>query len=375
MKLTTAGESHGKMLLGIIEGLPSNLPIDEQEINKYLALRQSGYGRGGRQKIEKDEVEILSGVRNRKTLGSPVAFCVKNSDYANWEYTMSPQDADVTAKTLTRVRPGHADLTGMIKYAHTDARNVLERASARETAVRVVGGTIARQYLRQLGVSVSGYVRCVCGIEDSNYYPFEKLESAKEQPLFMLDDKKQSQAMQLIDRLKDDGDTAGGIIEVRVKGLKSGFGSCMTYDQKLDGILCGALMSVQAIKGVEVGMGFDCGRLAGSKVHDEIYLKDGKYCRSTNNAGGIEGGMSNGEEIVLRAVMKPIPTLMQGLKTVDTATGEVATAAGERSDVAAICACEVILESVVCTALAQVVANRLGGDNMAEVVGRYSLLD
>lgn len=375
MKLTTAGESHGKMLMGIIEGLPSNLPIDEQEINKYLALRQSGYGRGGRQKIEKDEVEILSGVRNRKTLGSPVAFCVKNSDYANWEYTMSPRDADVTAKTLTRVRPGHADLTGMIKYAHTDARNVLERASARETAVRVVGGTIARQYLRQLGVSVSGYVRCVCGIEDSNYYPFEKLESAKEQPLFMLDGKKQSQAMQLIDRLKDDGDTAGGIIEVRVKGLKSGFGSCMTYDQKLDGILCGALMSVQAIKGVEVGMGFDCGRLAGSKVHDEIYLKDGKYCRSTNNAGGIEGGMSNGEEIVLRAVMKPIPTLMQGLKTVDTATGEVATAAGERSDVAAICACEVILESVVCTALAQVVANRLGGDNMAEVVGRYSLLD
>lgn len=375
MKLTTAGESHGKMLLGIIEGLPSNLSIDEQEINKYLALRQSGYGRGGRQKIEKDEVEILSGVRNRKTLGSPVAFCVKNSDYANWEYTMSPQDADVTAKTLTRVRPGHADLTGMIKYAHTDARNVLERASARETAVRVVGGTIARQYLRQLGVSVSGYVRCVCGIEDSNYYPFEKLESAQEQPLFMLDGKKQSQAMQLIDRLKDDGDTAGGIIEVRVKGLKSGFGSCMTYDQKLDGILCGALMSVQAIKGVEVGMGFDCGRLAGSKVHDEIYLKDGKYCRSTNNAGGIEGGMSNGEEIVLRAVMKPIPTLMQGLKTVDTATGEVATAAGERSDVAAICACEVILESVVCTALAQVVANRLGGDNMAEVVGRYSLLD
>lgn len=375
MKLTTAGESHGKMLLGIIEGLPSGLTVDIEEINKYLALRQSGYGRGGRQKIEKDEAEILSGVRNRKTLGSPVAFCVKNKDYANWEYTMSPEDADVTARTLTRVRPGHADLTGMIKYAHTDARNVLERASARETAARVVGGTIARQYLRALGVSVSGYVRCVCGVEDFAYHPFEELESAKQQPLFMLDGQKQAQAMRLIDELKEKGDTAGGIVEVRIKGLKSGFGSCMTYGQKLDAILCGALMSVQAIKGVEVGMGFQTGKLAGSKVHDEIILTDGKYSRITNNAGGIEGGMSNGEEIVLRAAMKPIPTLMQGLKTVDTATGEVACAAGERSDVAAICACEVILESVACTALAQVVAERIGGDNMAEVVGRYSLLN
>ena len=375
MKLTTAGESHGKMLLGIIEGLPSNMSIDIDEINRYLALRQSGYGRGGRQKIETDKVEILSGVRNLKTLGSPVAFCVKNADYANWESTMAPEGADVTKRVLTRVRPGHADLTGIIKYAQTDARNILERASARETAVRVAGGTIARQYLRALGVEVSGYVECVCGVQDNAYHPYAELEAAKSQPLFMLDNDKQVKAMELIDSLKANGDTAGGIVQIRVKGLKSGFGSCMTYSEKLDATLCGALMSVQAIKGVEVGMGFEAGMLPGSKVHDEIVLQNDRYSRTTNNAGGIEGGMSNGEEIVLRAVMKPIPTLMKGLKTVDTATGQPTTAAGERSDVAAICACEIILESVVCTALAEVVAKRLGGDNIAEVIGRYSLLD
>ncbi len=375
MKLTTAGESHGKMLIGILEGLPSNMPVDIGEIDKYLALRQSGYGRGGRQKIESDRVEILSGVRSLKTLGSPLAFCIKNNDYANWERYMAPEGADVTKRVLTRVRPGHADLTGMIKYDQTDARNILERASARETAVRVAGGTIARQYLRMLGVEVSGYVQSVCGAEDKAYHPFEELESAKLQPLFMLDAARQQEAMELIDRLKAEGDTAGGTVQIRVKGLKSGFGSCMTYAEKLDAILCGALMSVQAIKGVEVGMGFAAGALPGSKVHDEIELKDGVYTRTSNNAGGIEGGMSNGEEIVLRAVMKPIPTLMRGLKTVDTATGGQATAAGERSDVAAICACEIILESVVCTALAEVVSKRLGGDNIKEVIGRYSLLN
>ena len=374
IKLTTAGESHGKMLVGILEGLPSNLPVSIEEIDEYLALRQCGYGRGGRQKIEKDRVEILSGVRNKLTLASPLAFCVINHDYANWQPYMAPEGADVTQKTLTRVRPGHADLTGMIKYNQTDARNILERASARETAVRVAGGSIARLYLNALGIEVSGYVKSVCGVTDSGIYAFERLESAKKEPLFMLDNKVQSEAMQLLDKLKAEGDTAGGVVEIRVKGLKSGFGSCMTYAQKLDAILCGAMMSVQAIKGVEVGMGFAAADNAGSKVHDEIFIKDGKYTRNTNNAGGIEGGMSNGEEIVLRAAMKPIPTLMKGLRTVDTATGEAAVAASERSDVAAICACEIILESVVCLALADVVSQRLGGDNIKEVKERYSLL-
>lgn len=370
MKLTTAGESHGKTLIGIIEGLPSNLKIDISAINKYLALRQSGYGRGERQKIESDSIEILSGVRNLLTLGSPLAFEVKNQDYANWREIIDPEGCDITCKTLTKVRPGHADLAGMIKYDQTDARNVLERASARETAVRVAAGSICRQYLAELGVQISGYVRGVCGIIDEKYHDFDELENAKAQPLFMLDSCKRVQAMALIDKLKEDGDTAGGLIEIRVKGLKSGFGSCMQYSEKLDAILCGAIMSVQAIKGVEVGLGFECANRRGSEVHDEIYHDNGFY-RESNNAGGIEGGMSNGEEIVLRAAMKPIPTLMQGLQTVDYITKEPAVAASERSDVSAICAAEIVLESVVATALADVVSKRLGGDNMREVKERY----
>ncbi len=373
MKLITAGESHGKTLTGIIEGLPSNLKIDIALINKYLALRQSGYGRGARQKIESDKVEILSGVRNLKTLGSPLSFEVRNKDYLNWLEVMAPEGCDVTKKTVTKVRPGHADLTGLIKYDQTDARNILERASARETAVRVAAGSIFRQYLSDLGVKISGYVRSVCSITDDNYYSFETLESAKLQPLFMLDLQKQQEAMELIDELKEEGDTAGGVIEIRISGLKCGFGSCMQYSTKLDAVLCGAMMSVQAIKGVEVGLGFESANRRGSAVHDIIYYDD-KFYRETNNAGGIEGGMSNGEEIVLRAAMKPIPTLMQGLRTVDYVTKEPQTAASERSDVVAICAAEIVLESVVATALAEVVSQRLGGDNMREVKERYKKL-
>lgn len=263
MKFISAGESHGKALAGIIEGLPSKLKIDVDEINAYLALRQSGYGRGGRQKIERDTVEILSGVRNMYTLGSPLAFLIKNKDYENWRAYMAPEGCDVTQKALTRVRPGHADLTGMLKYGTDDARNILERASARETAARVVAGTIARQYLRRLGIEACGYVKSVCGICDDKYYEFEQLSAAKGQPLFMLDNALQDKAVALVDELKAKGDTAGGIVEVRIKGLKSGFGSCMQYSTKLDAILCSALMSVQAVKGVEVGLGFSAAALAG----------------------------------------------------------------------------------------------------------------
>lgn len=373
MKLTTAGESHGKALTGIIEGLPSNLEIDIDEINSYLALRQSGYGRGGRQKIEHDKAEILSGVRNKLTLGSPLAFIIVNRDYENWRSVMSAEEADVTLRTLTRVRPGHADLTGMIKFDQTDARNVLERASARETAVRVAAGTVARQYLRALGVEITGYVRSVCGIKDENEYSFEYIKDNRMSQLFMLDKSAESAAMALLDELKSTGDTAGGVIEIRVKGLKSGFGSCMTYADKLDARLSFAAMSVQAIKGVEIGLGFASADRRGSDVHDEIYY-DGEFRRRSNNAGGIEGGMSNGEEIILRAAMKPIPTLMRGLDTVDYITREPAKAAGERSDVAAVCAAEIILESVVAFALAQAVSERLGSDNMREVIERYGAL-
>lgn len=373
MKLTTAGESHGKALIGVIEGLPAGLKINIEEINGFLALRQCGYGRGGRQKIEKDEVEIVSGVRNLVTLGSPLALEIKNKDYASWSEYMAPEGCDITQKQLTAVRPGHADLSGILKYGQTDARNVLERASARETAIRVAAGTVARQYLSELNIEISGYVKSVCGVIDPNIYAFERLIEAKKSPLFMLDKCAEEKAVQLIDKLKADGDTAGGIIEIRVKGLKSGFGSCMRYSEKLDALLCGAMMSVQAIKGAEVGLGFEAAKLQGSKVHDEIFY-NGNYYRKTNNAGGIEGGMSNGEEIVLRAVMKPIPTLMKGLNTVDALTKKAVKAAGERSDVAAVCAAEIILESVVAFTLADVVSRRLGGDTMREVSERYSAL-
>ncbi len=285
---------------------------------------------------------------------------------------MAPEGCDVSKKRLTAVRPGHADLTGMLKFGHADARNVLERASARETAARVVAGSIARQYLRALGIGVSGYVKSVCGIADGNEYPFDKLEEAKSQPLFMLDSEIQSKAIKRIDELKAGGDTAGGVVEIRVIGLKSGFGSCMRYSDKLDAILCFALMSVQAVKGVEVGLGFEAARREGSKVHDEIFYENGKYFRKTNNAGGIEGGMSNGGEIVLKAALKPIPTLMKGLNTVDSETKLKVTAAAERSDVIAICAAEIILESVTAFALADVISKRLGGDNMDEVIKRYN---
>lgn len=374
IKWMTSGESHGQALTAIIEGLPSNLKIDVEEINKYLALRQSGYGRGARQKIETDKVQILSGVRDCLTLGSPVCLMVENKDYKNWEEYMSPYGADVTMRRLTRVRPGHADLSGVLKYDQTDARNILERASARETAVRVAAGTVARMFLRALGIEVCGYVRSVAGITDEREYTAAQLKDVKNSELFMPDPDLCEQAKKKIDEIKENKDTAGGIVEIRVNGLKSGFGSCMSYSEKLDGHLAGAVMGIQAIKGVEVGLGFEAARRLGSEVHDEIFFENGKFVRKTNRAGGIEGGMSNGEEIVLRAAMKPIPTLMRGLNTVNFDTGEACRAATERSDVCAICACEIVVESTVCFALAQKVQERLGGDNMREIIERYQKL-
>lgn len=373
MKIATAGESHGKGLFCIMEGLPAGLVIDQKEIDAYLALRQSGYGRGARQKIEHDRAEILSGVRGGVTLGSPVTLAVWNRDYENWKEYMAPEGCDVSARRLTKVRPGHADLTGLKKFGGDDARNVLERASARETAVRVAAGTVCRQLLRALGVEVSGYVRSVGDVCDEKEYSFDALPCRLPE-LFMMDAAKQKEAMAYIDACKEAGDTCGGVAELRVKGLKSGFGSCMTYAEKLDARLAAALMSVQAIKGVEVGLGFGAAARRGSDVHDEIFFSEGEYLRRTNRAGGIEGGMSNGEEIVLRAAMKPIPTLMRGLATVDYVTHEGVRAATERSDVCAILACEVVLESAVCAALAEVVLGRLGSDNLADLKKRYEEL-
>lgn len=378
MRTTTAGESHGKALVAIIEGLPAHLKIDVEQINAALALRQSGFGRGGRQKIERDRVEILAGVRNGETLGSPIALCVYNKDFENWQNSMSATACDEKAmqeKRITRVRPGHADLTGMLKFAQTDARNVLERASARETAIRVAAGEIYRQYLLTLGVEIGGYVKEVCGIKDAGRYAFNELANAKTTGLGMLDPDVERRAEEKIADLKRSGDTAGGVVEIRVKGLKSGFGSVMTYSEKLDAQLAGALMSIQAVKGVEIGDGFSVAERSGKDVHDEILYDAQKgFYHETNRAGGIEGGMSNGEELVLRLAMKPIPTLMRGLKTVDFATQEACTAASERSDVCAIFAMEIIAECVVAETVANAVQRRLGGDTMQEILERYQRL-
>lgn len=373
MKLTTAGESHGKALIAIIEGLPAHLAVDVGTINADLALRQSGAGRGARQKIETDTVEILTGVRNGETLGSPVTLCIYNKDYENWKAYMSAGACDVAARAVTRVRPGHADLSGMLKYAQNDARNILERASARETAIRVAAGGIFKQYLSAFGIRIGGYVREICGVKDEGRYSFDELSRAKTTATGMLDPEAGKLAEEKIAALKAACDTAGGIAEIRVQGLKSGFGSCMTYADKLDARFAGRLMGIQAVKGVEVGLGFAVGSLSGRQVHDEIFYRDGFY-RKTNRAGGIEGGMSNGEELVLRVAMKPIPTLMKGLETVDFLTHERAVAASERSDVCAIFALELIAEAAVAEVLAIAVSERLGGDTMEEMKERYARL-
>ena len=375
MKLTTAGESHGKALVAIIEGLPAHLKIDEEKINRDLALRQSGFGRGGRQKIERDRVEILTGVRNGETLGSPVTLCIYNKDFENWSSAMSAGACDesvLKAKSLTKVRPGHADLTGMIKFSQTDARNVLERASARETAIRVAAGGVYKQYLSAFGVEIGGYVKEVCGVKDGGRYAFDELAKAKTTGVGMIDEESERKAEEKIAALKKEGNTAGGVVEIRVKGVKSGFGSVMVYKDKLDGRLAGALMSVQAVKGVEIGEGFAVGALSGKDVHDEIFFDEEKgYYRKTNRAGGLEGGMTNGEELVIRVAMKPIPTLMRGLKTVDFLTKDEAVAASERSDVCAIFALQIIAEAVVAEVLANAFSERLGGDTIAEAIERY----
>ena len=378
MKLTTAGESHGKALVAIIEGLPAHLTIDIDKINAELALRQSGYGRGARQKIEKDVVEILTGVRNRETLGSPLTLCIYNKDFENWQACMSAESCDDDAMSemkLTKVRPGHADLAGMLKYGQMDARNILERASARETAIRVAAGSVYKQFLSTLGVEISGYVTQICGIKDEKNYLFGELSRAKMTQTGILDEEMEALAIEKIAQLRKDGDTAGGVVEIRVKGLKAGFGSGMTYAEKLDARLAQGLMSIQAVKGVEVGVGFAVAEKSGKEIHDEIFHEKGKgFYRKSNRAGGIEGGMSNGEEIVLRLAMKPIPTLMNGLQTVDYLTKEKEVAASERSDVCAIFAMEIIAEAVVAEILANMVKERLGGDTMSEVKMRYALL-
>ena len=373
--LTTAGESHGKGLFAIVEGIPQGLIIDLEKINGELFRRQSGYGRGARQKIESDKAEILSGVRNRTTLGSPVTLAVWNRDYENWKEIMAPEGCNTEERIVENVRPGHADLTGMKKFGVTDARNILERASARETAARVAAGGIFRQLLEALNIEVTGFVRSVGTSFDGATYTFEDVVKKRSAELAMLDRDVEKRAKKQIDSCKEAGDTLGGVIELRVRGLKSGFGSPMTYREKLDARIASTLMSVQAVKGVEVGCGFSLAEMKGSEAHDEIYYENGKFTRGSNRAGGIEGGASNGEELVFRVVMKPIPTLMRGLNTVNYNTKTPAKASTERSDVCAVPACEVVCESALLAEIAKVVSERLGGDTLSEWQKRYGELE
>lgn len=365
----TAGESHGPQLSAIIEGLPAGVRLAAENVNTELARRQQGYGRGGRMKIEKDTVELLSGVRWGETLGSPLTLVVKNRDWENWLEKMSilPGHRD-DSSAVTRPRPGHADLTGIMKYHHADVRNVLERSSARETAVRVAVGGVARALLAEFGIRVGGYVTEVGGV--SATVPVQSYEMlwqrAAASEMFCCDPVAEQEMMRAIDAAKAAGDTLGGVVEVQVLGVPAGLGSYVHWDRKLDARLVMSLMSIQAIKGVEVGIGFECARRPGSQVHDEIRYDDG-YCRDTNNAGGIEGGMSNGEPIVLRAAMKPIPTLYKPLRSVDIRTHEAFEATVERSDTCAVPAALVVAEAVVAIEIADALLEKFGGDSIFEI--------
>ncbi len=372
LRYLTAGETHGKCLTGIIEGMPSNVSIDVDKINEQLALRQGGYGRGGRMKIEKDQVEILSGVRNRKTLGSPIALKVENRDWANWQSIMT--DADATQeRVVTKARPGHADLIGALKYNHKDIRNVLERASARETAIRVAIGSLARQLVEQFGIKVMSHVVEIGEVKANASWQDEDFEkNIKESQMRCADLDAEKKMIAYIDQIKDNGDSVGGIYEVIVTGLPLGLGSHVHWDRKLDGSIAGALMSQQAIKGVEFGLGFDCGRTPGSKVHDEIFYTEEKgYYRNTNRAGGLEGSMTNGEPLIVRAAMKPIPTLYKPLRSVDIITKEPYEASIERSDVCAVPAASVVGESIVAWEIARAFLDKFGGDSYEEIRNNY----
>jgi chorismate synthase len=382
LRYLTAGESHGPQLTAIIEGVPAGLEISSEMINADLARRQCGYGRGGRMLIEKDTVEILSGVRWGETIGSPVTLCVRNRDWVNWSEKMSPEARHRDDKIrVTRSRPGHADLPGAMKYAQRDVRNILERSSARETAVRVAVGSVARQFLARFGVSVCGFVTELGGIKaERPDLPLPALrEIAAKSELFTWDVTVEAEMKALIDRMKEAGDTVGGVVEVVVSGVPVGLGSHVQWDRKLDARLAMAVMSIQAIKGVEIGIGFDAARNPGSKVHDEIFYESARmaqgmatgFCRKTNNAGGIEGGISNGEDIVVRGAMKPIPTLYKPLRSVDIDTKEPFEAAVERSDVCAVPAASVVAEAVVAIEIAQLFLEKFGGDSVAETARNY----
>jgi chorismate synthase len=376
LRWLTAGESHGRALVAICEGVPAGVEVTTTDIAYALARRRAGYGRGARMKFEQDEVELTGGVRHGITLGGPVAIRIDNTEWPKWETVMSadPVEADLLASQarnapLTRPRPGHADLAGMQKYGHDDARAILERASARETAARVALGEIARRLLRQvLGAEVVSHVVALGAVSaPGDYVPGPQDQHRIDADPVRCLDAAASVAMQAeVDAAHRDGDTLGGVVEVVAYGLPPGLGSHVHWDRRLDGRLAGALMSIQAIKGVEVGDGFTTAARRGSQAHDEIEGAEGRIRRTTNRAGGIEGGMSTGEPIRVRAAMKPISTVPRSLATVDVKTGEAARAINQRSDVTAVPAAGVVAEAMTALVLADAVLEKFGGDSVTE---------
>lgn len=371
LRYLTAGESHGELLMGIIEGIPSGLLIRVTDIDRDLARRQVGYGRGGRMKIEKDTVKIFTGVRWGKSLGSPIGLVIRNRDWDNWRAKMSPDPMFLnSADPLTRPRPGHADLAGVLKYGTTDIRNILERSSARETAMRVAVGAVAKRLLEEFGIDVISHVINIGGVfaKMSASNPGTVKKNAELSELRCADKEAEKRMMHKIDDAKRSGDSLGGIFEVIVTGVPIGLGTHTHWDRKLDARLAAALMSIQAIKGVEIGAGFGVANRPGSLVHDEIFWnKKSGFHRKVNNAGGIEGGMSNGENIILRGAMKPIPTLAKPLRSVDLNSKKPFKAAVERSDTCAVPAASVVAEAVVAFEIASALVEKFGGDSIDEM--------
>jgi chorismate synthase len=373
-RFTTTGESHGRALVAIVEGLPAGLPIDAGGIDHELARRQLGYGRGGRMKIEQDQVEILSGVRHGLTLGSPISLMIENKDWANWTEVMSAGSVDLApekSRRLKRPRPGHADLAGGQKYDARDLRNVLERASARETAARVACGALAKQLLTSFGVEIRSHVIQLGGIPEKPLeLPWAEVAAIPDDaPLHCADGQLQQQMIQLINAKRDAGDTLGGIFEVVVRGVLPGLGSHTAWDLKLDGRLAQAIMSIPAVKAVSIGAGSEASALPGSEVHDEIaYNNETKvFIRETNRAGGLEGGITNGEEIRIRGHLKPLSTLRRPLRSVDIDTKQEESAAFERSDITAVPAAGVIGEAMMALVLAGAMREKFGGDSLGEM--------
>jgi chorismate synthase len=377
MRYLTAGETHGPQLTAIVEGLPSHLPLTSEPINEQLARRQKGYGRGKRMQIEKDTVQIVGGVRHGKTTGAPIALVVENKDWKAWTTVMSVEDVEEGSegkRRINRPRPGHADLNGGLKYNHRDLRNVLERSSARETTMRVAVGAIGRQLLAQFGIKVASQVIRIGEIEvERRELPIDELiRITEESPVRVTDKDAEAKMIAAIDKAKEDGDTLGGIVEVIVEGVPPGLGSHVQWDRKLDGRIAQAVVSIQAFKGVEFGIGFEAAARRGSKVHDEILYSQGRgFYRGSNRAGGFEGGMTTGEPIVVRGVMKPISTLYKPLQSVDIDTKEPFTAQVERSDTCAVPAAGVIMENLVAWEVAQAFMEKFGGDSLEEIRANY----